>query len=105
MCKLETTRLSYGRLLTALHALDAKAREEAGLQPLAPVPLSHDAAPAPLFNRPLPPLQRHILSAEGHGLIQNISVDQQAALDARPPDGEGGPRRFCKLHQRDITFS
>ena len=54
-------------------------------------PTPYDHAPAPIFRGPLPPLQSYILPEGGHGLIQKISVDQQAAVMPDQRTGKEDP--------------
>ena len=103
VCRLDATRHSYANLLAALHTLEAKARAQAGHLPVDHDPTPLASGPAPIFLKPIPPLTSYLLPDDGHGLIQNISTDRQAALDVAPAEGEGGPS--CRLHDREITFT
>jgi hypothetical protein len=91
VCRLEATRQSYANLLASLHTLEARAGEQAGHLPvdLDPTPLAPD--PAPVFRTAVPPITSYLMPEGGQGIIQNINTDRQAALDAAPPEGEGGP--------------
>ena len=89
VCRLEATRQSYANLLASLHTLEARAGEQAGHLLVDPDPALIAPDLAPVFRTAAPPITSYVMPARGQVIIQNISTDQQAALNAAPPDGEG----------------